>query len=103
MENLAQYESSLFDDDHTVPMHLIGSPFYVKVWKALLEIPMGHASTYSGIALRAGNVRAVRAVGTAIGKKSNQLADPVPSGIAQGRQLGRISLGAQHQTRDAGL
>ena len=67
-ENLARYESVLFDDDHAVPMHLIGSPFYVKVWKALLEIPMGHASTYSDVALRAGNARAVRAVGTAIGK-----------------------------------
>ena len=67
-ENLARYESVLFDDVHAAPMHLIGSPFYVKVWKALLEIPMGHASTYSGVALRAGNVRAVRAVGTAIGK-----------------------------------
>ena len=66
--NLALYEPLLFDDDHAVPMHLIGSPFYVKVWKALLEIPMGHASTYSDVALRAGNVRAVRAVGTAIGK-----------------------------------
>ena len=67
-ENLARYETLLFSDDHTVPMHLIGSPFYVKVWKALLEIPMGHASTYSDVALRAGNARAVRAVGTAIGK-----------------------------------
>ena len=68
VENLARHESLLFDDDHAVPMHLIGSPFYVKVWKALLEIPMGHASTYSDVALRAGNARAVRAVGTAIGK-----------------------------------
>jgi AraC family transcriptional regulator of adaptative response/methylated-DNA-[protein]-cysteine methyltransferase len=68
VENLAQYEPILFDDDHAVPMHLIGSPFYIKVWRALLEIPMGHASTYSDVALRAGNVRAVRAVGTAIGK-----------------------------------
>ena len=67
-ENLARYESSLFDDVHAAPMHLIGSPFYVQVWKALLEIPMGHASTYSDVALRAGNARAVRAVGTAIGK-----------------------------------
>ena len=41
VDNLAQYESSLFDDDHAAPMHLIGSQFYVKVWKALLEIPMG--------------------------------------------------------------
>ena len=68
VENLAQYEFSLFDDDRTVPMHLIGSTFYVKVWKALLEIPMGHGSTYSDVASRAGNMRAVRAVGTAIGK-----------------------------------
>ena len=68
VDNLAQYESSLFDDDHAAPMHLIGSQFYVKVWKALLEIPMDHASTYSDVALRAGNARAVRAVGTAIGK-----------------------------------
>ena len=68
VENLAQYESPLFDGAHAAPVHLIGSPFYVKVWKALLEIPMGHASTYSDVALRAGNVRAVRAVGTAIGK-----------------------------------
>jgi AraC family transcriptional regulator of adaptative response/methylated-DNA-[protein]-cysteine methyltransferase len=68
VENLAQYESSLFDGAHAAPKHLIGSPFYVKVWKALLDIPMGHASTYSGVALKAGNARAVRAVGTAIGK-----------------------------------
>ena len=67
-ENLAPYEPLLFDDVHAAPMHLIGSPFYVKVWKALLEIPIGHASTYSDVALRAGNARAVRAVGTAIGK-----------------------------------
>ena len=67
-ENLAPYEPLLFNDDHAAPMHLIGSPFYVKVWQALLEIPTGHASTYSDVALRAGNVRAVRAVGNAIGK-----------------------------------
>ena len=66
--NLAQYESLLSDDEHVIPMHLIGSPFYVKVWKSLLEIPIGHASTYSDVAFRAGNARAVRAVGTAIGK-----------------------------------
>ena len=67
-EHLAHYENMLFEDERMLPLHLIGSPFYVKVWKALLEIPMGHASTYSNVALRAGNARAVRAVGTAIGK-----------------------------------
>ena len=67
-EHLTEYEHMLFDDERVIPMHLIGSPFYARVWKALLEIPMGHASTYSDVALRVGNVRAVRAVGTAIGK-----------------------------------
>ena len=67
-EHLTHYEHMLFDDDRVIPMHLIGSPFYAQVWKALLEIPMGHASTYSDVAFRAGNARAVRAVGTAIGK-----------------------------------
>lgn len=67
-EHLTHYENMMFDDDRIVPMHLIGSPFYVKVWKALLEIPKGYASTYSDVAVRAGNLRAVRAVGTAIGK-----------------------------------
>jgi len=67
-EHLTHYENMMFDDDHIVPMHLIGSPFYVKVWKALLGVRMGSASTYSNVALRAGSVRAVRAVGTAIGK-----------------------------------
>ena len=67
-ENLAPYESLLFDDDQAIPLHLIGSPFYVNVWKALLEIPIGCARTYSNVALRAGNTRAVRAVGSAIGK-----------------------------------
>ena len=88
VENLAQYEFSLFDDDHTVPMHLIGSPFYVKVWQALLEIPMGHASTYSDVALRAGNARAVRAVGTAIGKNPISWLIPCHRALRKDRSLG---------------
>src|SRR5690606_14855587 len=50
------------------PLHLIGAPFQIKVWEALLAIPPGHVATYSDIAARVGNPRAVRAVGTAIGR-----------------------------------
>lgn len=50
------------------PLHLIGAPFQIKVWEALLSIPSGHVATYSDIAARVGNPRAVRAVGTAIGR-----------------------------------
>ena len=49
-------------------MHLIGAPFQIKVWEALLAVPSGHVTTYSDIAGAIGRPRAVRAVGTAVGR-----------------------------------
>jgi len=49
-------------------LHMIGAPFQVKVWEALLRIPSGHVTTYSEIASAIGSPRAVRAVGTAVGR-----------------------------------
>lgn len=49
-------------------LHLIGAPFQIKVWEALLQVPTGHVTTYSEIALATGHPRAVRAVGTAVGR-----------------------------------
>ncbi|WP_424944283.1 bifunctional helix-turn-helix domain-containing protein/methylated-DNA--[protein]-cysteine S-methyltransferase [Aliiroseovarius crassostreae] len=64
---LAAYDMAPGDQGKT-PLHLIGSPLQIKVWEALLQIPSGHVSTYSEIAEAVGNPRAVRAVGTAIGR-----------------------------------
>ncbi len=50
------------------PVYLIGAPFQIKVWEALLRIPTGHVTTYGEIAGSIGNARAVRAVGTAVGR-----------------------------------
>lgn len=50
------------------PLFLIGAPFQIKVWEALLKIPSGHVTTYSEIAQTIGKPRAVRAVGTAVGR-----------------------------------
>ena len=47
---------------------LIGAPFQIKVWEALLQIPSGHVTTYSEIARVIGRPKAVRAVGTAVGR-----------------------------------
>ncbi len=52
----------------TTPLFLIGAPFQIKVWEALLRIPSGHVTTYSEIARSVGSPRAVRAVGTAVGR-----------------------------------
>ncbi|MEP2028497.1 MAG: bifunctional helix-turn-helix domain-containing protein/methylated-DNA--[protein]-cysteine S-methyltransferase [Paracoccaceae bacterium] len=52
----------------TAPLYLIGAPFQIKVWEALLMIPSGQVTTYSEIANVIGNPKAVRAVGTAVGR-----------------------------------
>ncbi len=49
-------------------LYLIGAPFQIKVWEALLNIPTGQVTTYSEIARVVGHPRAVRAVGTAVGR-----------------------------------
>ncbi|THH35415.1 methylated-DNA--[protein]-cysteine S-methyltransferase [Aliishimia ponticola] len=49
-------------------LYMIGAPFQIKVWEALLRVPSGHVTTYSEIAGSIGSPRAVRAVGTAVGR-----------------------------------
>jgi AraC family transcriptional regulator, regulatory protein of adaptative response / methylated-DNA-[protein]-cysteine methyltransferase len=49
-------------------LHLIGAPFQIKVWEALLAIPTGQVTTYSDIAGAIGHPAAHRAVGTAVGR-----------------------------------
>lgn len=59
-----------------VKLHLKGSEFQLKVWQALLKIPLGQLSTYGSIAKSIENPNASRAVGTAIG--SNPIAFLIP-------------------------
>lgn len=54
--------------DQKAPLYMIGAPFQIKVWEALLAIPSGHVTTYSEIAEAIGHPKAVRAVGTAVGR-----------------------------------
>ncbi|MBI3253085.1 MAG: methylated-DNA--[protein]-cysteine S-methyltransferase [Candidatus Omnitrophica bacterium] len=59
-----------------VPFSADGTDFQKKVWKELSRLPFGATAAYSEIAARAGNPRAVRAVGSACG--ANPLAVIVP-------------------------
>jgi AraC family transcriptional regulator of adaptative response/methylated-DNA-[protein]-cysteine methyltransferase len=59
-----------------IKLHLKGTPFQIKVWEALLRIPIGELSTYSGIAGKLENPLASRAVGSAVG--SNPVAFLIP-------------------------
>ena len=50
------------------PLLLMGGPFQIKVWEALLSVPSGQVTSYSEIAEIVGSPKAVRAVGTAVGR-----------------------------------
>jgi len=65
---LAGWVAAAFGNGGDTSLHLIGAPFQIKVWEALLAIPSGHVTTYSALAGAIGHPRAVRAVGTAVGK-----------------------------------
>lgn len=67
-EVLQAWVSSAFGGAGDTALHLIGAPFQIKVWEALLAIPSGHVTTYSELAGAIGHPKAVRAVGTAVGR-----------------------------------
>lgn len=66
----------IFGDGGEVALAVYGTPFRRQVWRALLEIPAGETWTYGEVAARAGNAKAARAAGTAIG--ANTIAWLIP-------------------------
>jgi methylated-DNA-[protein]-cysteine S-methyltransferase len=59
-----------------LPLRPRGTPFQLRVWAALRQIPYGETISYSGLARRIGRPSAARAVGRALGQ--NPLAVVVP-------------------------
>lgn len=59
-----------------IPLLFTGTEFQKKVWQALLEIPYGATVSYSGLAVRMGLPRAVRAVANANGANAISIFAP---------------------------
>lgn len=88
MSATAPYAARIFDpvrwrSEEPLRVVLIGTDFQVRVWQALLKIPMHKAKTYSAIADEIGAPKASRAVGAAIG------ANPVSFVVPCHRALGK--------------
>ena len=62
------FDRNEWQADQPLRVVMIGTDFEVRVWETLLRIPMGAATTYSAVAEKIGKPKAVRAVGTAVGK-----------------------------------
>lgn len=74
------------------PLHLIGTPFRLSVWKILSEIPYGKTTTYGDIAQRLAQERGLpslsaRAVGSAVGRNPISLIIPCHRVIGRNGRL----------------
>lgn len=84
----APYASRVFEPqrwraDTPLRVVLIGTDFEVRVWRTLLGVPFGRATTYSAVAERIGAPKAARAVGAAVGR------NPISFVVPCHRVLGR--------------
>jgi len=68
--------------DFDLPLVLLGTPFQVRVWRALQEIPYGETRSYAQQARAVGAPDAVRAVGAANGL------NPIPIVVPCHRVIG---------------
>ncbi|WP_152902459.1 methylated-DNA--[protein]-cysteine S-methyltransferase [Neisseria bacilliformis] len=83
-----------------IALHIKGTPFQLKVWQALLNIPCGQLADYGTLARRIGHPNACRAVGTAVG--SNPVAVLIPCHRVI-RQTGMIGGYRWHRGRKIAL
>jgi AraC family transcriptional regulator of adaptative response/methylated-DNA-[protein]-cysteine methyltransferase len=73
--------------DKLTPIVLMGPPFHVQVWKALLRIPPGETASYGQVAALAGKPEAARATGAAIGANPISWLIPCHRAIARDGRL----------------
>ena len=97
------FDPSLWRADRPLRVVLIGTDWEIRVWEALLKVPMGRVTTYSDIArkvcTREGGARRRRRGR----QESGLLRGAVPPRDRQERQAHRLSLGRHAQMRDARL
>lgn len=70
-----------------LPLQPEGTEFQQKVWAELLKIPYGETITYLELAVRLGDPKAVRAVGTANGRNPLAILIPCHRVIGAGNKL----------------
>ncbi len=72
-----------------------GTEFQKAVWKETAKIPFGKTVTYSDIAQKIGHPKAVRAVGTALGKNPLCIVVPCHRVLPKSGGIGNYAYGAK--------
>ena len=80
-----------------LPLKPAGTEFQKKVWAELLKIPNGETITYFELAVRLGDPKLVRAVGTANGRNPLAIVIPCHRVIGAGNKLTGYSGGLRRK------
>lgn len=81
-----------------IKLHLKGTDFQLKVWEALLKVPIGGLTTYASVAEKINNTKASRAVGTAVGDNPVAFLIPCHRVIKSTGVFGQYHWGANRKT-----
>ncbi|HZY39178.1 MAG TPA: methylated-DNA--[protein]-cysteine S-methyltransferase [Mucilaginibacter sp.] len=81
-----------------IKLHLKGTQFQLKVWDALLNIPLGGLSTYASIAKNIHQPTASRAVGSAVGDNPVAFLIPCHRVIKSTGEFGQYHWGPNRKT-----
>jgi methylated-DNA-[protein]-cysteine S-methyltransferase len=71
----------------SLQLDLIGTDFQKKIWNELMKIPFGKTMSYLELAMQHGDVKAIRAVGTANAKNPIAIIVPCHRVIGAGGEL----------------
>lgn len=85
--------------DQPLKLLLCGTNFQIKVWEALLSIPPGALASYQQVAAAAGQPRAARAVGRAVGANPISLIIPCHRAILKSGVLHNYRWGLVRKRR----
>jgi methylated-DNA-[protein]-cysteine S-methyltransferase len=93
----AYFKGALREFD--IPLAPDGTPFQLRVWGALQDIPYGETISYGELARRLGNTKAVRAVGLANG--ANPISIIIPCHRVIGSNGSLVGYGGGLPTKQA--
>ena len=97
------FDPSQWRPEQPLRVVLIGTDWEVRVWEALLQIPMGRLATYSGIAGKVCTPAAARAVGAAVGKNPVSFVVPCHRVVGKSGDLTGYHWGITRKARHARL
>lgn len=86
-------------DCDKVKLHVCATPFQMRVWKELLNIPFGRTRTYGQIARAIGDPNASRAVGTAVSRNPVAFLIPCHRVIRADGEFGNFKWGPDLKNR----